>query len=349
MQSRCTLSADPSADRISDRLEAGSAETSRSARPCSRVSWRRAEESIRWPDCSAATSSGWLEWGSSSPTTSPWRRTTIRSAIRNICSGSWLTSSTVVPRSRKPRDQLLHIRGLGRAQRRRRLVEHQQPRPARQRPRDGDQMALTVGQLADQPGRVPDRESAGPRSTSAAAIWKRRSDEHQPPRLRAEQHVAGDVEVVAQARGPARRRRPHADGRRPDRPGACGRRRRSARMSAQDRRRRSARASSCRRRARRRAPPAHRCAGSVSTSCSTWCPPSSMDSPDVCSITPSGAAATPSAAVHATVLAPKCSVRCDVLFDALPRPDDTRSALAGSRGGTRSSRSGQSHRRLISR
>ena len=46
MHSRSVLSAAPSADRISDRLDDGSAETSRSVSPCSRVSWRRAEESI---------------------------------------------------------------------------------------------------------------------------------------------------------------------------------------------------------------------------------------------------------------------------------------------------------------
>ena len=97
----------------------------------------------------------------------------------------------------QPRDQVLQIRGLGRAQRRRRLVEHQQLRPARQRPRDGDQTALTVGQLADQPRRVPDRnpqaaEHVGGRDLEAQVR------EHQPPRLGAEQHVAGDVEVVAQ-------------------------------------------------------------------------------------------------------------------------------------------------------
>ena len=48
----------PRADRIRLWLEPGSAETSRSVRPCSRVSWRRADESTSWPDSSATTSSG---------------------------------------------------------------------------------------------------------------------------------------------------------------------------------------------------------------------------------------------------------------------------------------------------
>ncbi len=100
MHSRSLPSAAPSADRISDRLDEGSAETSRSARPCRRVSWRRADESTCWPATSVTTSSGWTWSGTTSPTTRPCRSTTIRSASRNIWSMSWQASTIVVPRSR---------------------------------------------------------------------------------------------------------------------------------------------------------------------------------------------------------------------------------------------------------
>ena len=92
----------PSADRISDRLEEGSADTSRSARPCSRVSWRRAVESTGCPDSRATTSSGWVLSGSRSATIRPCRSTRIRSASRNIWSMSWHASRIVVPFSRSP-------------------------------------------------------------------------------------------------------------------------------------------------------------------------------------------------------------------------------------------------------
>ncbi len=88
MHSFSVPSAAPSADRISSMLEEGSAETSRSASRCSRLSWRRAEESTCWPDSSATTSSGWVLRGSRLPTIRPWRITTMRSASRNICSMS---------------------------------------------------------------------------------------------------------------------------------------------------------------------------------------------------------------------------------------------------------------------
>jgi hypothetical protein len=80
MHSRSLLSAAPSADRISDRLDDGSAETRRSTRPCSRLSWRRADESTCWPDTSATTSSGCTRSGSV----------------------SWQASTIVVPRCRSP-------------------------------------------------------------------------------------------------------------------------------------------------------------------------------------------------------------------------------------------------------
>ena len=56
---------------MSESDEDGSAATSRSASPCSRVSWRRAEESTDWPETSATTSSGCTSLGSTSVTTRP--------------------------------------------------------------------------------------------------------------------------------------------------------------------------------------------------------------------------------------------------------------------------------------
>ena len=97
MHSRSADSAAPSADRISDRLDDGSAETSRSASPCSRVSWPRADELTCWPEISARTSSGCASSGRRSPTTRPWRSTTMRSASRNIWSMSWQAIMIVVP------------------------------------------------------------------------------------------------------------------------------------------------------------------------------------------------------------------------------------------------------------
>ena len=100
MDSRSLPSAAPSADRISDRLLDGSAETSRSVSPCSRVSWRRAEESTSWPDSSATTSPGCTSLGVTSAMSRPCRSTAMRSASRNIWLMSWQASTTVVPCSR---------------------------------------------------------------------------------------------------------------------------------------------------------------------------------------------------------------------------------------------------------
>ena len=100
MHSRSLPRAAPSADRMSDRLDDGSADTSRSVSPCSRVSWRRAEESSSWPDSSAITSSGCTSAGMTSAATRPCRSTTMRSASRNIWSMSWQASKIPVPDSR---------------------------------------------------------------------------------------------------------------------------------------------------------------------------------------------------------------------------------------------------------
>ncbi len=102
MHSRSPPSAAPSEDRISDRLLDGSALTRRPVRPCSRVSWLRAEESASWPDSRAITSSGCTSAALTSATTRPCRSTTIRSASRNIMSMSWQASTTDVPCSRAP-------------------------------------------------------------------------------------------------------------------------------------------------------------------------------------------------------------------------------------------------------
>ena len=103
MHSRSLPSAAPSADKISDRLDDGSAETSRSVSPCSRVSCWRAEESTCWPEISAITSSACASVVRRSPTIRPCRRTTMRSASRNIWSMSWQASKIVVPCRRSPR------------------------------------------------------------------------------------------------------------------------------------------------------------------------------------------------------------------------------------------------------
>ena len=100
MHSRLLPRAAPSADKISDRLDDGSAETSRSVSPCSRVSCWRAEETGCRPEISAITSSGWASAVRTSPTIRPCRSTTMRLARRNIWSISWQASKIVVPCSR---------------------------------------------------------------------------------------------------------------------------------------------------------------------------------------------------------------------------------------------------------
>ena len=97
MHSRSLPSAAPSADRMRVRLDDGSADTSRSVRPCSRVSCRRAEASTSWPDSRATTSPGCTSLGATSAISRPCRRTPIRSASRNIWLMSWHASRTVVP------------------------------------------------------------------------------------------------------------------------------------------------------------------------------------------------------------------------------------------------------------
>ena len=101
MQSRSDPRAAPSADKISDRLDEGSAATRRPVRPCSLVSWRRADESSllagqQRGDVVGAEQSE----DSTSAATRPCRSTTIRSASRNIRSRSWQAITMVVDLSR---------------------------------------------------------------------------------------------------------------------------------------------------------------------------------------------------------------------------------------------------------
>ena len=180
MHAARTPSAEPSADRISDRLDDGSAEISRSASPCSRVSWRRAEESTCWPDCSAARSSGWL-----------------RARVE-------LADDLAVAQDDDPVREPEHLLGvaadeqdrraprrsarsaprhapLDRAERRRRLVEHEQPRLRLIAPGDrtADAGRRTASRRAAScPGsgsagararRRPRRGSASPRASAAAS------------------------------------------------------------------------------------------------------------------------------------------------------------------------------------
>jgi len=102
MHSRSLPRAAPSADKISDRLDDGSAVTSRSVSPCSRVSCWRADETGFRPEISAITSSGWASAVRTSPAIRPCRRTTMRLARRNIWSMSWQASKIVVPCCRSP-------------------------------------------------------------------------------------------------------------------------------------------------------------------------------------------------------------------------------------------------------
>ncbi len=209
MASRSLPSAAPSADRISESDDDGSAATSRPASPCSRVSWRRAEESTDWPETSATTSSGCTSLGSTSVTTRPCRSTTIRSASRNISSVSCPDSRIVVPcarsrvisrstsaASRTPSD------AVGSSSSR-------DPRVVGHRPRDRHHLPLPAGQQLDGPGGVPQRDAeplkqpaarpcaAPPRRTGACGARCRASRSRRRPGCRT-------------APGPARPRGPRA-------------------------------------------------------------------------------------------------------------------------------------------
>ena len=175
MHSRSLPSAAPSADKISDRLDDGSAETSRSVSPCSRVSCWRAEEPTCWPEISATTSSGWASAVRRSPTIRPCRSTTIRSASRNIWSISWQASRIVVPCSRRPMISSSTWAVFLHAERGRGLVQGQQPRFAAHGLRHRHQLALPAGQRADVARRVAERDAQRGQQRRGL-VWKRVSD-----------------------------------------------------------------------------------------------------------------------------------------------------------------------------
>ena len=197
MPSRSLPSAAPSADKISERLEDGSEETSRPVSPCSRVSWRRAEESTAWPATSAITSSGCTSLGATSVTTRPCRSTTIRSASRNISSVSWQDSRIVVPCARSRVISRSTSAASCTPSDGGRLVEQQQPGVVRHRPGDRHHLPLPAGQHPDRPRGVPQRD-AEPVEQPARVLVQRHVGEQVPAALVAEHHVRGDVQVVGQ-------------------------------------------------------------------------------------------------------------------------------------------------------
>ena len=251
------------ADTMSGSDAAGSTSDSWSTRLRRRWSWRRAVESISMPDMSATRSARCTSIGDTSATTRPWRRTTIRSARPKTCSRSWVTSSMPAPCVAAARRISSWTRTrLGHAQRRRRLVEQQQPRARPAAPGQGDELALPPREHPDRPVErqvVAPRPGAGPRRPRVASP----SSDEQPTGSRPRYDVGGHVEVVAQPvvlpddldagrRGPGRAWPAGAcrrTGSGPRRPRRCGRGRR--------------RATTCRRRSRRpaRRPRRRRCAG----------------------------------------------------------------------------------------
>ena len=165
--------------------------------PCSRVSWRRAEVSICWPDSSATTSSGCVSVGRRSATIRPWRSTTMRSASRNIWSMSWQASMIVVPCSLRfmisastCADSLTPSEAVGSSRASSRgLLAH--------RPRHRDQLPLPAGQRPDVAGGVHQRDAQRVQDRCGGRV-KAGIGHHQPPRLPAEQDVRRHVQVVAQ-------------------------------------------------------------------------------------------------------------------------------------------------------
>ena len=258
MHSRSVPSAAPSADRISDRLDDGSAETRRSARPCRRVSWRRADESTGWPDTSATTSSGWPESVGTSPATRPWRSTTMRSASRNICSTSWETIKIVVPCSRRlvisPSTWAVSVT----------------PRDAVGSSRSSSCGLPAIARATASSWRCPPERVRTPREGSSSGIPRARSSrrrgrwprvgEQEPAALAPEQHVRGDVQVVAERQILPDHRDPAPQHRRRVGGTAC-RRVVSPRRRAPCHRKCSAPAWSCPPRSRRPAPPARPAGG----------------------------------------------------------------------------------------
>ena len=110
---------------MSDRLEDGSAEARWSARLCRRFSWRRAETFTGWPERSAVTWSGWDRSGSTSATTRPRLRTTMRSraGTSGRRRGRRTALSSLLGEAGR---QVLDLRRLGDAERGGGLVQDEQ-------------------------------------------------------------------------------------------------------------------------------------------------------------------------------------------------------------------------------
>ena len=94
-------------------------------------------------------------------------------------------------------DQILHLPGLQHAQRRRGLVEDEEPGPLDDRLRHRHQLTLPPGQRADEPRRVADRDSQI-REQRCRGRVEPGLGERQSPGLLSEQDIAGHIEVVAE-------------------------------------------------------------------------------------------------------------------------------------------------------
>jgi hypothetical protein len=94
-------------------------------------------------------------------------------------------------------DQLFDLSRLLHAQRRRRLVQGQQPRPAAHGPGHRHQLPLPAGQRADGQGGVLQRDAQRAQQRRSGRVEPGLGP-HQPPRLLAEQDVSRDIQVVAQ-------------------------------------------------------------------------------------------------------------------------------------------------------
>ena len=197
MHSRSLPSAAPSADRISDRLDDGSADTRRSASPCSRVSWRRAEESTCWPDSSASdvvgVHLGRVDLGDHPAVPQHHDPVGEPEHLVDVVAGQQDRGALLAQAA----DQLLDLGGGPDAQRGGRLVEQQQPRagaPSPGRPRPAGAGRRTASgrswwcraagsEAAEQRGRLRMEADVGHQAAAALA---------------AEQQVRRDVQVVAE-------------------------------------------------------------------------------------------------------------------------------------------------------
>ena len=126
-------------------------------------------------------------------------RTAIRSATSNTSLRLCEMTITARPWSLQPPDQVEHHRGLGDAERGRRLVEHHQLRVPHHGLGDGDRLALAAGERRDG---LADRAHRGhPQAREGLARPRAPCVLVQQPRARplpAEEHVLDDVEVVGE-------------------------------------------------------------------------------------------------------------------------------------------------------